>query len=73
MSQIVKQAAILALLSRNVEGTKLSYDHFVGVRNENLQVQYETIGMHNDLKDEGPDMVLQNFKAAEILNAPNAF
>lgn len=63
----------MALLSRNVEGTKLSYDHFVGVRSENLQVQYETSGMHNDLKDEGPDMVLQNFKAAEILNAPNAF
>ena len=48
MSQIVKKAAILALLSKNVEGTKLSYDHYVGIRDENVQVQYDA--MQEDLK-----------------------
>jgi hypothetical protein len=39
MSQIVKQAAIMALLSRSVEAVKLQDQHYTGMGNE-IQLQY---------------------------------
>lgn len=71
MSQIVKQAAIMALLSRSVEAVKLQDQHYTGMGNE-IQLQYNAQQVA-DFKKEGPSMVKQNFDNADALTHENVF
>ena len=71
MSQIVKKAAIMALLSKNAEGFKLNDVHYSGLGNE-ITLQYNDQQM-NEFRTEGPSMIKQNFQNADALTHENVF
>ena len=71
MSQIVKKAAIMALLSNNAEGLRLNDSHYRGMGNE-ITLQYNDQQM-KEFRTEGPSMIKQNFANAEALTQENVF